>query len=162
MVYQPKKTYSWNDDYKLKIDANIVGGVLEQLEEKNGGVTATAFLDASRPEDSPTHSVFEWNDSKAAESWRLHQSRTTINALRVTYVDDSGEDIKVSAFVRTNAGERTTYENIQSALSDEAKKEIVLTRLRNEVESLILRNRHIEELADILEEASVRVRKERK
>lgn len=163
MVYKPKREYSWNPDYKLSIDPNTVGGVLEEIESRDGGVTATAFLEASRPEDSPTHSVFEWNDSKAAESWRLHQSRTTINALRVSYTNADGEDVKVSAFIKTTPGNtRTVYENIQNALSDKEKKEIVLARIREELDSFIIRNQHIEELADILEDASKKVRRRKK
>ena len=160
MVYKPKRKYEWNDDYRLKLDANIVGGVLEQLEKKDGGITAVAFLDASRPEDSPTHSIFEWNDTKAAESWRLHQSRTTINALRVTYTDSNGDDVKVSAFIKTTPGEtRTVYENINDALSNETKREIILNRIRGELDSFIIRNQHIEELADLLKEAAEKSRK---
>ena len=160
MVFKPKRQYEWNPDYKLSIDPNTVGGVLEEIEARDGGVTAVAFLEASRPDGSPTHSVFEWNDSKAAESWRLHQSRTTINALRVTYTNSKGEDVKVSAFIKTSeVNTRTVYENIQDALSNEEKKEIVLARIKNELDSFIIRNQHIEELADLLEEASKKVRK---
>ena len=161
VVFQPKRNYEWNPDtgYHPSIDANIVGGVIEQLEEQNGGVTADAFLEASRPENSPTHSVFEWNDGIAAENWRKHQSRTTINALRVVYIDRQGEEQKVSAFIRTSKpATPTVYENIHAALSDENKKEIVLDRLRKELEGFVIRNSHIEELADLLEEASEKAR----
>lgn len=163
MVYTPKRNYQWHDDYRLKIDPNIVGGVLEQLEEENGGVTAAGFLDASRPEESPTHSIFEWDDDKAAESWRLHQSRTTINALKVTYVDHNGEEQKVSAYIKTSGPHTpTVYENLQIALSDKEKKAAVLDRIKRELESFIIRNSHIEELADILEEESQKLKGRRK
>lgn len=159
MVYQPKNSYSWNDDYKLKIDPNIVGGVLEKLEAENGKVTADDFLDFSRPEDSPTHSIFEWDDTKAAELWRHTQSRITINNLRVEYANTDGEQVKVSAFIKTSApGTNTAYENIQMALSNEEKKEIVLTRIQKELDSFIIRNRHIEELADMLEASAKKLR----
>lgn len=164
MVFQPKRNYEWNPDtgYHPSIDANIVGGVIEQLEEQNGGVTADAFLEASRPENSPTHSVFEWNDGIAAENWRKQQSRTTINALRVVYIDRQGEEQKVSAFIKTSKpATPTVYENIHAALSDENKKEIVLDRLRRELESFVIRNSHIEELADLLEEASQEAKRRR-
>lgn len=159
MVYQPKNSYSWNDDYKLNIDPNIVGGVLEQLEAENGKVTADDFLEFSRPEESPTHSIFEWDDTKAAELWRHTQSRTTINNLRVEYANADGERVKVSAFIKTSVpGSNTAYENIQMALSDEEKKEIVLARIQKELDSFIIRNRHIEELADILEASAKKLR----
>ena len=161
MVFKPKKQYSWNDDYKLKIDPNIVGGVLEQIEKTQGVVTAAAFLEVSRPTSSPTHDVFEWDNDKAAENWRMHQSRTTINALRVTYTNADGEETKVSAFIKTSNSGATTYENIQSALSDSEKKEIIIKRIQDELDSFIIRNRHIEELADILEASAKKLRGKR-
>lgn len=160
MVYKPKRTYTWNENFSPNIDPNVVGGVLEALEEKNGRVTADDFLEASRPEDSPTHSIFEWDDTKAAELWRHTQSRTTINALRVEYVSRSGEETKVSAFIKTSpVGSRTAYENIQTALSDTEKKQIVLDRIQAELDSFVIRNRHIEELADILEAKAAEIRR---
>ena len=163
MVFKPKKSYEWiADGYHPSLDANIVGGVMEELEAKEGAVTADNFLEASRPEDSPTHSIFEWDDTVAAENWRHQQSRATINSLRVTYIDRQGEEKKVSAYIKTSAPKTpTVYENIQTALSDETKKEIVLDRLRRELESFVIRNSHIEELADLLEEASQEARKRR-
>lgn len=160
MVFQPKRKYEWSDSFKMAADPNVVGGVLEHLEESDGGVTAERFLDISRPEDSPTHSCFEWNDSVAAERYRMHQSRCTINALRVVYADKNGEDQQISAFVNVSAPEeKTTYENVWAALSDKEKKENVLNRIRNELDSFVIRNQHIEELADMLVEASEKARK---
>ena len=162
MVFQPKKQYQWGDGYAPSIDPNTVGFVLEQIEEENGGITADAFLDASRPENSPTHSIFEWDDAVASENWRRHQSRCTINAIKVVYIDKSDEEQKVSAFIKTSRPkESTVYENVQSALSDETKKEIVLERIRKELESFVIRNSHIEELADLLTDASNMARKMR-
>lgn len=160
MVYQPKRQYSWWDGYSRVVDANIVGGVVEQLEEKNGQVTKEDFLEVSRPDDSPTHALFEWDDSVAAERYRLDQSRTIINSLRIVYVNKDKEEVKVSAFVQTSPnGNSTVYENIHDALKDEGKREVVLNRIRGELNAFIIRNQNIEELADILEEASSKLRK---
>ena len=163
MVYKPKRRYEWWDNYQRSVDANTVGGVVEQLEEQNGHVTKEDFLEVSRPEDSVTHSLFEWDDSKAAEAYRLDQSRKIINSLRVVYVDNGGEEKKVTAFIRTSEKEqKPIYENIESALKDDCKREIILNRIRGELDAFIIRNQHIEELADLLAEASVKAKKMRK
>ena len=164
MVYQPKRKYEWWDGYKRIVDANTVGVVVEQLEEKNGQVTKEDFLEVSRPEDSVTHALFEWDDGKAAEAYRLDQSRRIINSLRIVYVKpDKEEEVKVSAFVQTTPnGVKAHYENIEDALKDNGKREIVLNRIRAELDAFIIRNQHIEELADLLEEASVKARKKAK
>lgn len=160
MVYQPKRKYEWWDGYSRTVDANTVGAVVEHLEEENGQVTKEDFLEVSRPEDAPTHTLFEWDDSVAAEKYRLDQSRKIITALRVVYETKNEEEIKVSAFIQTSAdGNKTHYENIEDALKDDGKREIVLNRIRGELDAFITRNQHIEELADILEEGAMKVRK---
>ena len=162
MVYKPKRKYEWWDGYSRKVDANIVGGVVEQLEEKNGTATREAFLEASRPEKSPTHCLFEWDDNVAAEKWRLSQSQSIITSLRVVYLDDDKQKVKVSAFINTSKQkERATYESIEIALQDSGKRQLVLNRLRGELDAFIVRNQHIEELADLLEEEANKVRERR-
>ena len=160
MVYQPKRKYEWWDGYKREIDANIVGGVVEQLEEEHGQATKENFLEVSRPEDAPTHCLFEWDDSVAAEKYRLDQSRHIINGLRVVYVNNDKEDTKVPAFINVAPPkEKCVYESIETALRHEGKREIILNRLRGELDAFIIRNQHIEELADLLAEASEKARK---
>lgn len=153
MVYKPKKKYEWVDthDYKPNVDANVVGGVFEHLEEEEGGVTRYNFLEFSRPEDSVTHSLFEWNDEVAAEKYRLRQSSSIIHSLRISYINQDREEVKVNAFVNTSAPkEKPKYESIEDALSDLGKREIILNRIKGELDAFIMRNKHIEELADIL------------
>lgn len=163
MVYKPKRKYEWWDGYSRCVDANIVGGIVEQLEATNGSVTREDFLEVSRPEDAPTHDLFEWDDSVAAEKWRLRQSTTIINSLRVVYEDKEGEEKKISAFIQTSApGEHTAYENIHHALKDAGKRDVVLNRLRGELDAFIIRNQSIEELSEILEEAAEKCKRRRK
>lgn len=151
MVYQPKRQYEWWDGYTRKVDANVVGGVVEQLESEHGTATKEDFLDVSRPENSPTHCLFEWDDSIAAEQYRLDQSRKIITNLRVVYLNTKNEETKVPAFINTAPPkEKCVYESIETALKHENKREIILNRLRGELDAFINRNKHIEELADIL------------
>ena len=159
MVYKPKNNYFWGEGFKPKVNANIVGAVVEKIEEKDGEVTKESFLEFSRPTKSPTHSLFEWDDSVAAEKYRLGQSKSIIGHLRVTYIDSNGEDAKVNAYVKvTPKGEHPTYQNIHIALQDEEKREVVLERIREELNRFIERNKHIEELAEILIDAGMNIK----
>lgn len=151
MVYKPKNNYQWGDGWQPKIDANIVGGVVEQIEAENGSVTKEKFLDFSRPLDSPTHDIFEWDDSKAAEKYRLEQSLHTIGNLRVVYTSPSNEEVSVKAFVNVSAKkESPSYESVAVALKDEGKRSNILNRIQGELDAFVQRNSHIEELADML------------
>ncbi len=160
MVYKPKNSYSWGDGWKPSVDANIVGGVVEQIEAENGSVTKEKFLDFSRPIDSPTHNIFEWDDSKAAEKYRLEQSLHTIGNLRVVYTSPSNEEVSVKAFINVSAMRETpSYESIAVALKDEDKRKNILNRIQGELDNFVTRNRHIEELADMLIATGERMKK---
>jgi len=54
--------------------------------EKSGRITAHAVLDAARPASSPIHDCFDWNDSEAAEKWRLEQARELIRRVKIELV----------------------------------------------------------------------------
>lgn len=78
------KKYSYREGFSYKTPAQTVGGVLESIEASGQKITSESFLDASRPEESPTHEMFEWDDSIAAEKYRLQQSHRIINQIEVT------------------------------------------------------------------------------
>ncbi len=77
--------YSWKDGFKANVKADVVGEVLEQLEQSESGITARALVDVSRPEDAPTHKMFEWRDEVAAEKYREQQARVIINHITIRY-----------------------------------------------------------------------------
>ena len=90
MVFQSK--YAWGG-IKYSVSADTVGAVLEDIEQQNGTVSKELFLDASRSEDSPTHGMFEWDDSIAGEKWRLDQARKIICSLSLK-IEHRGADVK--------------------------------------------------------------------
>ena len=92
--------YKWNNVH-LKTDANVAGKVCEELTA-SVGLTAENLVEASRPEDAPLHSEFEWEDSVAAEEWRKSQARFIIRHL-VTEIEKV-ESEPVRAFFTTRKG----------------------------------------------------------
>lgn len=152
MVFKPKR-YQWKDGYGYSVAADVVGEVVEKIEARDGVITREAFLDESRSEDSPTHSMFTWDDTIAAEKWRLAESRKIITSLTIICNTPNDEGLKVPAIINITTEKKATYRNIVVALSDEESREIIVERLRREVEQLVERNRHITELAEILSDA---------
>lgn len=69
----------------------------ELLEQGNGLLKPEAVVEAARPESSPLHSHFEWNDSKAAEKYRLDQARVLIRSVYIEHPNDATE--RVHAYV---------------------------------------------------------------
>ena len=160
MVYQPKNNYAWREGFQPKVKPNVVGGILEHLEAENGTITNTAFLDYSRDEDSETHCLFEWDDAKAGELYRLSVSTRIINQSQIVYTEkEDSEPQKYIAFVNVDSERDAKYMNIVTALSNEESKDLIISRIKRDLESMKKKYKSIKEFADLLEEFAKEIRK---
>lgn len=149
---------------------------MEQIEKERGSVTKETFLEASRPEDSPTHDLFEWDDSIAAENYRLHQSGQFIRELHIDIEkveDDSCKQISLNlseekpkerpqtmrAFLATTAYgngnrifQKAEYVSAEKALSEPISRQNVLQNARREL--LMFRRKYtmLKELQPVFKE----------
>ncbi len=130
------KKFSWRKGYSYKVSADTVGNVLDSIEKKDGTVTASSFLDYSRDERVETHSMFEWDDTLAAEKYRHRQAQQIINQLEVhiEYEQSNPEDAEVrivtaSAFMNVNRkapAEQGVFMNAFTVLGDDELRKQVL------------------------------------
>ncbi len=74
--------YEWKIP-KYSLPAQSAGEELERIERKHGRITPGNVLEESRPTGAVLHSLFEWNDSAAAEKFRLEQAREVIGNIAV-------------------------------------------------------------------------------
>lgn len=170
------KKYSWKDGWRPSVKAEVVGEVFSELEKRDGEVTSKSFLDASRDEDSPTHALFLWNDTEAAERYRLSQSHRVISQLQIEIIveesDDSVKELEVQieevpednirmapAFVNVNpvgrfgANKNTTgsYVNLNTAMSNEDMRKVILENVLNELSVYQRKYFMYKELSEIFE-----------
>ena len=174
------KKYMWRDGYGYggKEKAQIVGEVLEHIENRDGEVTSKSFLEESRPENSPTHSMFEWDDNIAAEKYRLNQSSKIIGQLTFEIIYEQNEttelEIEVkkentesveapitltphSAFVNCSSSKMygspssdfAKYVSINKAMSNTDMREQVVANSFREMKMFINKYREITEFAKI-------------
>lgn len=149
MVYKRKYSYAAE---AYSVPAETVGQTLEEIEARDGQITKEAFLDASRPEESPTHKMFEWRDDVAAEKYRLYQSKTIINNLRIEIDTDGAEPKKVKAFVNVSDGSQRSkarYINIASAIADDKTRGILYRNALAELAAFKRKYRDLQELEPI-------------
>ena len=154
MVYQRKNDYEYREGWRPGVDANTVGGVMEEIEEKHGSVTSELFLEASRPENSPTHGVFEWDDGVAAEKYRLHQASRTICSIRVVVKEDPfGKTMEKPprAYVNVSSDDskKAQYMNVRDALENEDTRFLVLSRAMRELKEFQEKYSNLSELAEV-------------
>jgi hypothetical protein len=63
--------------------AVIVSELQRVAQSHDGFLNARAVLDAARPEGSLLHGYFDWDDTAAAERWRLTQAGNLVRRVRV-------------------------------------------------------------------------------
>lgn len=147
MVYERK--YSWRVSHG--VSADVAGKVMEEIEARDGEVTKEAFLEASRPEDSPTHNCFEWDDSQAAELYRLNQAYHVILDLEVT-VTETESGSRSSAFVnviKKTSTESAKYKSLDVAMADEELRTNVIRNALAEFRAVEKKYNHLVELSSI-------------
>lgn len=153
MVYQ-LKNYAWREGANYSISAETVGNVLENIESRDGAITKKSFLEESRPDDAPTHKLFEWNDSKAAEKYRLAQAGKVISDLKIKLkVEEREEPIETTAILNIEERERKTgtYVNVITAMENKESRRIVLLRAISELQTFSRKYASLQELAGVFE-----------
>ena len=103
--------------------------ILEEIRLENGGLLRPCDMVASaKPTSSPLHDMFEWDNSAAAEQWRLQQARQIINVVVTVDPNISGNK-KLRAFVSINRDRNETgggYRSMVEVISDaEMRKELM-------------------------------------
>lgn len=72
---------------------------LKEIAKRDGGLLRPqAVVDAARSVSSPLHGAFCWNNTEAAQKYRLLQAQQLIRSFRVT-VEDNGAKYETPVFV---------------------------------------------------------------
>lgn len=127
--------YKWMSGYRSSVKAQDAGEIMDRLA-REGNLTPQALVDEARPEDSPIHNGFEWDDAKAAEKYRRAQAVTMIRAVVVSesdIFDEGSADVKVKVFNLPERG--TSYESLKTILIDEEKSDSLMGRALAELRS---------------------------
>jgi hypothetical protein len=122
------------------------GAVSEMVAEalrslaRGGKLTPSRVVDAARNPDHPLHTHFDWDDSAAAELWRVEQARRLIRSVRV---DVQVKTMTLSApyYVRTpGAGaSRQSYTATPVIARDEDMARMAVLREVNAARAALVR-----------------------
>lgn len=140
--------YKWRF-YQYSVDANIVGKTIEKIEKKYGECTASLLLEEARNKKSQLHSLFEWDDTVAAEKFRLDQATKIITAVAVIYDNNNEEPIITRAFVNVGAKNNGSFITMATALSNEKSRSIVFQHALEELQTFKAKYAGLQELAEL-------------
>jgi len=111
--------YKWQMKGLAKgTDPSIVYEELERLQDIHGTLSAGIIVSTAKNKNSVLHQLFEWDDTKAAEKYRLHQARILLNNIKINVVSD-GEAREYSVFEITC--NKDGYKRIQSFDTDDVE-----------------------------------------
>ena len=135
----------WKDGYNPKgVSAQTAYDVIHSLYEE-GKKEASDLVDASRPDNAPLHSLFEWNDSIAAEKYREDQARCIIRHVYTVPEEEDTENVPVRAFFQVDS-HSSDYEPTYVIMSDAEKREQLLKIAKRELESFRAKYKSLQEL----------------
>lgn len=146
--------YKWRVPIYPNVSAQSAGERIEELEKQHGSVTPQILLDDSRPKEAVLHPCYEWDDSVAAEKYRLYQSKKIVgNIVTVTVSEEKQAQEPIRAYVSiNNRNEQGVYVSSIKALSDEDTREVVLENARSELRAFIKKYKGLVNVVELLEE----------
>ena len=147
MVYK----YKWRAT-AYPVPAQKAGEYIHDISEKENGITAERLLELSRDENALMHKCFEWDDTKAAEKYRLKQSGQIINGIVVVAINDKPvEKIRAFASVTSRAHSETgVFKAIARVFSEADSKKIMLENALMELEMFKKKYQTLTELEDVI------------
>lgn len=122
--------YQFRSGYRgpRSLGADLVHGELVRIKESHGDLTARAVVDESAPPEAVLHPVFEWDDARAADEFRLYQARHLIKAVQVVPMpapEVAGQQARAAAepastwvHVPTKVGKEGVYVEVSDVVNN--------------------------------------------
>lgn len=135
-----------------KHDAEVLTETFKRMSNGNRrSIEAEDLVTLSKPKTAATHHMFEWDDKKAAHSYRVEQARHYIQAFDIVF-DDSSDPVR--AFPNVNVNGKATYMPMQRVLSNKDLIDQVVADALAQAESWTKRHaalRSVAKLAPVFE-----------
>jgi hypothetical protein len=129
--------FTWKPGTQVPVSASVAGKELDRIRTSRGGYFKPEdVVDESRPANAPLHNVFEWNDTVAAEAYRVDQARYIIRGIVVRPMNDpDAPPIRpIVSIVKEDDNEKPQhyYTGMAYALSEpDLRKQVLANALRD-------------------------------
>ncbi|MCK9505893.1 MAG: hypothetical protein M0Q95_17155 [Porticoccaceae bacterium] len=135
---------------------------LVAIAQGNGGVILPrSVVEAAKDRKSPLHSWFCWDDSEAAERYRIIQARELIRSVKVEIGDQTPREVRAFVSLTPDRADGGGYRLAQEVVSDAQLYQQMLRDALAELERFEQKYSRIKELQYVFREAR-RVTKTRK
>lgn len=124
----------------------------EEIQQIGDEVTPQQVVLAASDSNSELHKCFDWDDSSAAEKYRLHQARLVMNQLIVVKREPEKpkEPIQFRVMMKNEQENGSGYKQTLVMLRDEDEYKKLLDQAYRELKAFKQKYSCLSELADIL------------
>ncbi len=144
--------FRWKDRFTSNgVSANEAGRIIIELQENDSGlVTPEQIVRHACHPENPLHRLFEWDDTKAAEQFRLEQARNILRSLvyDVEIIPGKVEEIRYTVNVMQNG--QNGYASIETALANDDLSRQVIDEASRYVQIAIKRLSQYRQMAKIV------------
>lgn len=131
------------------VKKEIIKEELKRILDRDGVLKPKIVVDEARDESSVLHEMFDWDDSSAAEKYRLNQAMHIITSVTVTYKD---KEVDVYYNVQLETVEQSGYYTGEQIMSDKDKYQEVLRMAIVELKYFEKKYEMIKELKKVFKE----------
>lgn len=112
---------------------NTVTSELHRIYKKNGRLHPPDVVAAARNPDNPLHSRFTWDDTAAADAYRIWQARQLIAEVWVTIPNSKGGTYTVRAYNALRS-DGTGYRHTRDIMAGSELKAALMAQMAEDLE----------------------------
>jgi hypothetical protein len=124
---------------------------LQAIRDEHGTLTPALVVEAAANPDHPLHNRFEWDDTAAAQQWRLTQASSLLRVVKMPASESGPRDLRAFVAVKGADTHRADYVPTGEALADTFTRQLVLRDMEREWKTLRRRYAHMSEFAALIQ-----------
>lgn len=132
-----------------KTNADKIQAELMEIAKRNGGaISPHAVVEFARNKKTALHSRFTWDDTKAAQEYRLYEARQLLRVY-VTVLDGSTAPVRAFVSLPEDRSREAGYRPIATVMSSEERRASLLAMAFAELEVFRHKYAALSELAEV-------------
>lgn len=164
-VMPPPSHYEWSEMGEVRYGKLTTPEKLAtELKRFNGpdGFKPHQIVDAARNKSSFFHQFFEWDDTKAADAYRVQQARALIASVRIIVSDDDPDAMpRARAFYSVSQHRVRGYHDVEAIRGSSDLQRRLLDQVDRELQQIVDRHLAVRSIAPIIAEARRKLAEER-
>ena len=143
-------TATWKAGFNFFSNADAQK-VAEEIMEIGSDVKPEQIVERAKDEDSELHKCFEWDDTIAAEKYRIVQARRVVRFLVIKEESKPVDRPEVRYFVKSDKSHESGYKPTQMVVKVDTEYEKLLAQAYAELQAFKKKYHMLEELREIFE-----------